>query len=97
MDFVLPESLPQAFKFAQEFREMAKLEATEVDEQGEAVRVAPGDRHSQDKLQAELSMCLAAVHAVALLRSQTPSAQHAVKTQGMSSATALHTPRHLTM
>lgn len=49
---------------------MAKAEATEVNQAGETVSVAPGDRHSQDKLQAELSMCLAAVHAVELLHSQ---------------------------
>ena len=68
MDFVLPESLPQAFKFAQEFRQMAKAEATETNHLGETVAIAPADRHSQDKLQAELSMCLAAVHAVELLQ-----------------------------
>ena len=80
VDFILPESLPQAFKFAQEFRQMAKSEATEVNQVGETVSVAPGDRHSQDKLQAELSMCLAAVHAVELLHSQ---AAPAVKAKGM--------------
>ncbi len=70
VDFILPESLPQAFKFAQEFRQMAKAEATETNHLGETVAVAPADRHSQDKLQAELSMCLAAMHAVELLQTQ---------------------------
>ncbi len=80
VDFILPESLPQAFKFAQEFREMATAEATEVNEQGDTVKVAPNDRHSQDKLQAELSMCLAAVHAVEIL--QVPAAAlHATEMQ----------------
>ena len=64
VDFVLPESLPQAFKFAQETNHL-----------GETIAVAPADRHSQDKLQAELSMCLAAVHAVELLQTQKVGVQ----------------------
>ncbi|KAL0035457.1 hypothetical protein WJX77_006914 [Trebouxia sp. C0004] len=58
---------------------MAKAEATETIDQGVSVAVAPADRHSQDKLQAELSMCLAAVHAEELLQAQEAAA---TKTEG---------------
>ena len=64
VDFVLPESLDQAFKFAEEFRFMAKDEAWEPVSGGELEFVQPSDRLHTDKLQAELSMCLAAKHAV---------------------------------
>ena len=68
VDFVLPESLTQAFKFAEEFRIMAKEEAFEKDADGNSVPVHPKDRQHTDKLQAELSMCLAAKSAVKLLQ-----------------------------
>lgn len=68
VDFVLPESLDQAFKFAQDFGNMGKTEAWEREpSSGERVYVDPVNRHHADKLQAELSMCLAAKHAVDLL------------------------------
>jgi hypothetical protein len=67
VDFVLPESLDQAFKFAQEFCTMGKKEAWEDTPEGERVYVQPADRQHTDKLQAELSMCLAAKHAVQVL------------------------------
>ena len=68
VDFVLPESLDQAFKFAQDFGDMGKEEAWEVDpSSGEQVYVDPVNRQHADKLQAELSMCLAAKHAVEVL------------------------------
>ena len=68
VDFVLPESLDQAFKFAQDFGNMGKDEAWEIDTAtGERVYVDPVNRQHADKLQAELSMCLAAKHAVELL------------------------------
>lgn len=70
VDFVLPESLSQAFKFAEEFRSMAQQEATEKDAEGNTVPVAPSDRQHTDKLQAELSMCLAAKHAVEMLQQE---------------------------
>lgn len=68
VDFVLPESLGQAFKFAEEFRVMAKEEAWEKDADGNQVYVAPAQRTHTDKLQAELSMCLAVKHAVEALQ-----------------------------
>lgn len=68
MDFVLPESLYQAFKFARDFGNMGKNEAWEtVPNSEERVYVDPVNRQHADKLQAELSMCLAAKHAVDLL------------------------------
>lgn len=67
VDFVLPESLDQAFKFAQEFCIMGKKEAWEDTPEGERVYIQPADRQHTDKLQAELSMCLAAKHAVQVL------------------------------
>lgn len=68
VDFVLPESLDQAFKFAKDFGSMAKSEAWETDpSSGERVYIDPVDRQHADKLQAELSMCLAVKHAVELL------------------------------
>lgn len=72
MDFVLPESLDQAFKFAEEFCAMGKEEAWETAEDGERVYVQPADRQHTDKLQAELSMCLAAKHAVQVLSGTLP-------------------------
>ena len=47
---------------------MAKEEAFEKDIDGNRIPVAPKDRQHTDKLQAELSMCLAAKHAVELLQ-----------------------------
>lgn len=70
VDFVLPESLDQAFKFAEEFRTMGKDEAWEPTSEGDWSYVQPSDRTHTDKLQAELSMCLAAKHAVETLSSQ---------------------------
>jgi hypothetical protein len=67
VDFVLPESLDQAFKFAEEFCTMGKVEAWENTSEGERVYIQPADRQHTDKLQAELSMCLAAKHAVQVL------------------------------
>ncbi|KAL0039988.1 hypothetical protein WJX79_001647 [Trebouxia sp. C0005] len=67
VDFVLPESLDQAFKFAEEFCTMGKQEAWEATPEGECVYIQPADRQHTDKLQAELSMCLAAKHAVQVL------------------------------
>ena len=68
VDFVLPESLDQAFKFAQDFGNMGKTEAWESEpSSGERVYVDPVNRQHADKLQAELSMCLAAKHAVDIL------------------------------
>ena len=68
VDFVLPESLDQAFKFAKDFANMAKSEAWETDQSsGERVYVGPVNRQHADKLQAELSMCLAVKHAMELL------------------------------
>ncbi len=67
VDFVLPESLDQAFKFAEEFCTMGKEEAWEDTPEGERVYIQPADRQHTDKLQAELSMCLAAKHAVQVL------------------------------
>ena len=71
VDFVLPESLDQAFKFAEEFCVMGKEEAWEETAEGEHVYVQPSDRQHTDKLQAELSMCLAAKHAVEFLSGAT--------------------------
>lgn len=68
VDFVLPESLTQAFKFAEEFRVMAREEAFDKDADGNSIPVHPKDRQHTDKLQAELSMCLAAKSAVELLQ-----------------------------
>lgn len=81
VDFVLPESLNQAFRFAEEFCTMAKQEGFEKDADGNSVPVAPKDRQHTDKLQAELSMCLAAKHAVDMLQQQ-----QAVKAEGAEGA-----------
>ncbi|KAL0045073.1 hypothetical protein WJX82_007369 [Trebouxia sp. C0006] len=67
VDFVLPESLDQAFRFAQEFCTMGREEAWEDTSGVERVYIQPADRQHTDKLQAELSMCLAAKHAVQVL------------------------------
>lgn len=73
VDFVLPESLDQAFKFAKVFGNMGKSEAWETDpSSGEQVYIDPVNRQHADKLQAELSMCLAVKHAVALLNGKAP-------------------------
>ncbi|KAL3151375.1 hypothetical protein ABBQ38_013204 [Trebouxia sp. C0009 RCD-2024] len=75
VDFVLPESLDQAFKFAKDFGSMAKSEAWETDpSSGERVYIDPVDRQHADKLQAELSMCLAVKHAVELLNGKAQGA-----------------------
>ena len=74
VDFVLPESLDQAFKFAEEFRNMGKDEAWEPTSDGDWMYVQPSDRTHTDKLQAELSMCLAAKHAVETLSSKCQAA-----------------------
>ncbi|KAL3160540.1 hypothetical protein ABBQ32_010839 [Trebouxia sp. C0010 RCD-2024] len=75
VDFVLPESLDQAFKFAKDFGNMGKSEAWETDPScGERVYIDPVDRQHADKLQAELSMCLAVKHAVELLNGKAQGA-----------------------
>ena len=74
VDFVLPESLDQAFKFAQDFGKMGKTEAWETQpSSGRRVYVDPVNRQHADKLQAELSMCLAAKYAVDVLNGKVTS------------------------
>lgn len=74
VDFVLPESLDQAFKFAQDYGNMGKTEAWETEpSSGERVYVDPVNRQHADKLQAELSMCLAAKHAMDVLNGKVTS------------------------
>ena len=90
MDFVLPESLDQAFKFAKDFANMGKSEAWENDpSSGERVYVDPVNRQHADKLQAELSMCLAVKHAVELLNGKpqgvhAPSGSHLLPVKGLA-------------
>lgn len=74
VDFILPESLDQAYKFAEEFRLMGRDEAWDPIPGGaDCLYVQPANRMHTDKLQAQLSMCLAAKHAVEVLTGRTPA------------------------
>ena len=59
---------------------MAEAEATDTNHLGQTIALAPADWHSHDKLQAALSMCLAAVHAVELMQIQKAAV---TQTKGM--------------
>jgi hypothetical protein len=63
IDFLVPESVPQAIGFADDFRQLGKPECNGGDSY-----VYPWDRAHGDKLQYELSMYLAAQRAVELLQ-----------------------------
>ena len=68
IDFLVPESVPQAVSFADDFRRLGKGEAHGAD----GSYVVPWDRQHADKLQYELCMYLAAQQAVATLQGTLP-------------------------